>query len=67
VDTRLGYGYGTKYSDFDPRAGQESFIHGWAHTAYYSRTYRGSSRLEVFTTVTMKNGVFWDVNAVWLL
>jgi hypothetical protein len=24
-------------------------------------------RFEVFTAVTMKNGVFWDVNAVWLL
>jgi hypothetical protein len=24
-------------------------------------------RFEVFTAVTMKNGVFWDVTAVWLL
>jgi hypothetical protein len=24
-------------------------------------------RFEVFTAVTMKNGVFWDVNVVWLL
>jgi hypothetical protein len=24
-------------------------------------------RFEVFTAVTMKNGVSWDVNAVWLL
>jgi hypothetical protein len=24
-------------------------------------------RFEVFTAVTMKNGIFWDVNAVWLL
>jgi hypothetical protein len=24
-------------------------------------------RFEVFTAVTMKNGVFWDTNAVWLL
>jgi hypothetical protein len=24
-------------------------------------------RFEVFTEVTMKNGVFWDVNAAWLL
>jgi hypothetical protein len=23
-------------------------------------------KLEVFTAVTMKNGVFWDVNTVWL-
>jgi hypothetical protein len=22
---------------------------------------------EVFTAVTMKNGIFWDVNGVWLL
>jgi hypothetical protein len=24
-------------------------------------------RSEVFTAVTMKNGIFWDVNAVWVL
>jgi hypothetical protein len=24
-------------------------------------------RFEVLTAVTMKNGVFWDVNAVWFL
>jgi hypothetical protein len=24
-------------------------------------------RFEVFTAVTKKNDVFWDVNAVWLL
>jgi hypothetical protein len=27
---------------------------------------KGFLRLEVFTEVTMKNAIFWDVKAMWL-
>jgi hypothetical protein len=44
-------------------------IHSGYTQAYelFSRQWIEYVRLEVFSAVTMKNGVFWDVNAAWLL
>jgi membrane protein YdbS with pleckstrin-like domain len=38
----------------------------WIVMAHDRNRWR-TVRFEVFTAVTIKNGVFWDVNAVWLL